>query len=524
MQYAARWAAERGMLLDEALTMRDEGLSAYHQQHIKTGALGIFLAAVGAGKIRPGSVLIVEGLDRLSRAEPLQAQAQLAQIINAGITVVTASDGREYTRDGLRTNPMDLVYSLLVMIRAHEESETKSKRVTASIRRLCEQWTAGTYRGPVRNGKDPKWLRPDGTGWAIDEARAALVLEGIALYRAGHGPVRIARRLAETRATPDGQTLAPQHLYKLVRQRCLYGCKELQVDGETHLLDDYYPALMTRDEWEDLQILADDRGRRRVRGELPHIITGAAITRCGYCNTPMAGQHLTRKPRLPDGRIRDCYRRLQCGGKVRGNPCPVPGSCSVAPIERALMRYCSDQMLLSELLRAPDTTPSHRAELAEARSQADTLQRQMDRLTAALASDDDQPAPASILRRVRELETQHTAALHRITAAERTLHAAAAAQARTHDQAARWAALAGAVEAQDYDARQMARQMVADTFSGIQVWHRGMTGDHPREVVIVLQAHGGQPRALTIDRLTGELIKGLQGREPPAPSSGAAPS
>lgn len=40
-----------------------------------------------------GSVLIVQGLDRLSRAEPRQAQAQLAQIVNAG---VTASNGREY--------------------------------------------------------------------------------------------------------------------------------------------------------------------------------------------------------------------------------------------------------------------------------------------------------------------------------------------------------------------------------------------------------------------------------------------
>ncbi|MFD1691589.1 hypothetical protein ACFSHR_08620 [Azotobacter chroococcum] len=52
-------------------------------------------------------MLIVEGLDRLSRAEPLQAQAQLAQIINAGITVVTASDGREYNREGLKAQPMD---------------------------------------------------------------------------------------------------------------------------------------------------------------------------------------------------------------------------------------------------------------------------------------------------------------------------------------------------------------------------------------------------------------------------------
>lgn len=140
LQYAQRWAEANGLVLDESLSLRDEGLSAYHQCHVKQGALGVFLRAVEDGRINDGSVLIVEGLDRLSRAEPIQAQAQLAQIINAGITVVTASDGREYNRAGLKAQPMDLVYSLLVMIRAHEESDTKSKRVKAAIRRQCEGW------------------------------------------------------------------------------------------------------------------------------------------------------------------------------------------------------------------------------------------------------------------------------------------------------------------------------------------------------------------------------------------------
>lgn len=145
MEYAARWAAERGFELDASLSLRDEGLSAFHQRHVKQGALGVFLRAVEDGRIAAGSVLVVEGLDRLSRAEPIQAQAQLAQIVNAGITVVTASDGREYNRARLKAQPMDLVYSLLVMIRAHEESDTKSKRVKAAIRRQCEGWIAGAH-------------------------------------------------------------------------------------------------------------------------------------------------------------------------------------------------------------------------------------------------------------------------------------------------------------------------------------------------------------------------------------------
>ncbi|WP_315856732.1 recombinase family protein [Burkholderia ambifaria] len=84
LEYAARWAADHGMELDASLSLRDEGLSAYHQRHVRQGALGVFLRAAEDGQVPTGSVLIVEGLDRLSRAEPLQAQAQLAQIVNAG--------------------------------------------------------------------------------------------------------------------------------------------------------------------------------------------------------------------------------------------------------------------------------------------------------------------------------------------------------------------------------------------------------------------------------------------------------
>lgn len=113
-EYAASYAADNNLELDHSLSMRDEGLSAYHQQHIKQGALGVFLRAVDNGLVPEGSTLIIEALDRLSRAEPIVSQALLSQIINSGITVVTASDGKRYDRQSLKANPMDLVYSFYV--------------------------------------------------------------------------------------------------------------------------------------------------------------------------------------------------------------------------------------------------------------------------------------------------------------------------------------------------------------------------------------------------------------------------
>src|SRR5450830_1100967 len=73
--YAERWASENGLALDTDLSMRDEGLSAYHQRHVKTGALCVLLPTIDSGALEHVSMLVVAGLDRLSRAEPIQAHS-----------------------------------------------------------------------------------------------------------------------------------------------------------------------------------------------------------------------------------------------------------------------------------------------------------------------------------------------------------------------------------------------------------------------------------------------------------------
>ncbi|MCA8438812.1 hypothetical protein [Burkholderia multivorans] len=110
-------------------------------------------------------------MDRFTCTGPLQAQ--LAQIVNGGIIV---GDGREYNRECLKAQSMDLVYSLLVMIRAREESDTKSKRVKAAIRRQRQGSIAGTWRAPIRVGKNPQWVREyESGGFEPPDDRAAAV-------------------------------------------------------------------------------------------------------------------------------------------------------------------------------------------------------------------------------------------------------------------------------------------------------------------------------------------------------------
>lgn len=492
------------MDLDASLSLRDEGLSAYHQRHVRQGALGVFLRTVEDGQVPVGSVLIVEGLDRLSRAEPLQAQAQLAQIVNAGITVVTASDDREYNRERLKAQPMDLVYSLLVMIRAHEESDTKSKRVKAAIRRQCQGWIAGTWRAPIRVGKDPHWVREvDGGGFELIPERAEAVHHVIAMFRQGHGAVRIVRDLTERglQITESGRTQS-SNLYRLLANRMLLGEKSVELDGEVFRLEGYYPAMLTPAEFADLRYLAEQRGRRKGKGEIPGVVTGLGITYCGYCGAAVVAQNLMGRRRMPDGRPAPGHRRLHCVTYSKGAGCKVSGSCSVVPVERALMLYCSDQINLTRLLQGDSGTAAVSAQLASARQRVTDLEAQVRRVTDALLFDDGE-APAAVLRRVRELESQLASARRDVDSFEHHLTAVASNVAPAAADA--WRELVHGVEHLDYDSRMLARQLVADTFSRIVIYQSGFRPDVDKESIgLLLVAKRGLTRVLHVDRKSGQ--------------------
>src|SRR5690606_26294712 len=124
---AEEWCAKRGIVLDD--TLRDLGVSAFRGANRDIGALRSFLDEVKRGKVVRGSFLIVESLDRLSREAVLDAAARLFDLILAGVTVVTLSDGQEYSADRLRNDWTPLIVSIAIMARAHEESRIKGERV-----------------------------------------------------------------------------------------------------------------------------------------------------------------------------------------------------------------------------------------------------------------------------------------------------------------------------------------------------------------------------------------------------------
>jgi DNA invertase Pin-like site-specific DNA recombinase len=181
--------------LDESF--RDEGISAFKGKHRAAGALKRFVDRVESGEVASGAVLLVESLDRLSREEVLDALEFFLRLMRLGLTVVTIGDGeRVYSRESLRGDHSQLMMSLFVMARAHEESATKSDRVgrawAVKRERARETKQAMTARCPA-------WIRLVGgpkTGrFELIEDRAAVVRDVFAKTIAGVGRRTIARGL-----------------------------------------------------------------------------------------------------------------------------------------------------------------------------------------------------------------------------------------------------------------------------------------------------------------------------------------
>lgn len=328
VQLAEEYARKHGLSLDDTTKLTDRGLSAYKGEHRAKGALGEFLRLVEAGQVPPGSVLIVENLDRLSREHVLDAFDQFRAIIRAGIRLVTLQDSMEYDRESIEQNWTQLIVSIAVMARAHGESEAKSKRLKAA----WEQKRNNSDKKLTRIA--PAWLKlsKDRTEF-IPIPEAARVIELIYRKRLeGKGAGRIE---TELNADPDlwrPPTKGPKktggwrksYIVKILRSRAVIG--EYQphkmVDGKRQPIGDpipdYFPPAISEELF--YQVQAITKANAEIRGNAGGRVAKAKnlfthIARCGLCGSPM---HFVDKGRPPKG-----APYLHCDKSRRLKECPA---------------------------------------------------------------------------------------------------------------------------------------------------------------------------------------------------------
>jgi DNA invertase Pin-like site-specific DNA recombinase len=296
-QLAQQYAAKHKLKLDTELTLNDLGVSAFRGKNARSGALGAFLKAIDADMVPEGSVLLVESLDRVTRQDPWDALPLFQQIINAGVTIVTLHDNKTYSRTEMRANPMRILESLFVMIRANEESVTKS-------RRLKSAWQNKRTRAKERplTARAPYWLQLDAgkKRFEIVTERAAIVRRMFAMTLQGIGQHRIAETLNTERVPVFGRGIHWHRSYvaKILSNRAVIGTLETHTveyeEGKKKrkpdtVIEDYYPAVVAKETFENVRVLTQEtrsplRGRH-ANGTVSNIFGGLA--RCPRCGETM---------------------------------------------------------------------------------------------------------------------------------------------------------------------------------------------------------------------------------------------
>jgi len=261
---AENYARQHGLQLDKGLNFRDLGVSAFRGKNAKEGGLRAFLDAVEHGLVPPDSYLLVESLDRLSRERILEAQALFLQIVSAGVTLVTLLDQRAYSRESLNANPIDLIISLVYMMRANEESSTKSSRLRAACAALRDDPDTRFH-----GGQCPGWLRPNSrkTGYEIIPEKAAVIQRIFREAVAGRGLQMIARNLNQEGIPLFGRGNQKGKLWQRALVRHLLYTPLVIGDYTPHRGEliggklrfmptttkpGYYPAVVSREDWQYL--------------------------------------------------------------------------------------------------------------------------------------------------------------------------------------------------------------------------------------------------------------------------------
>jgi DNA invertase Pin-like site-specific DNA recombinase len=245
-------------LLDDSLRLEDLGVSAFRSKNARVGALAEFLEAVKSGRVAAGSVLILENIDRLSRNKVGIALQLFIGILNAGITIVTATPEREYTQESIN-DVAALLEPIIYMSRAYDESRVKSSR-------LCAVWSQRTTLAAVErkphSAMGPSWIKLTPDGYRLIPERAATIRAIFKMAVEGLGAQRIVQRLVADpkRYPPFGmsQQWNRSYVHQILKNRAVIGeYQPRAVDPETgkrilrgEPIPAYYPAVISEKEFD----------------------------------------------------------------------------------------------------------------------------------------------------------------------------------------------------------------------------------------------------------------------------------
>ncbi|EII3059286.1 recombinase family protein [Vibrio diabolicus] len=327
-----------GYELDTELSIYKElGVSGFKgdQEHLKQ-----FINDCETGKVKKGSLLVVENLDRLSRQAINVAMRQFLSLLEY-VDIYTLQDKKHYSNNDGRDSEnqlLDIMTSLIIMSRAHEESLTKQKR-------LKESW-ANQRKNAHKvkmSGCYPHWLvrSDDKTEFFVKEDRAQIIKDMLDMCINGLGATQIVRTLNQNieRYPPPSQKKefwVRSTVKRLLSDRRLLGEHQLykghhakrEPVGEP--IKGYFPQIVDEKTFANVQISLKSRkiGAGKTKEDVfSNVFRG--FLRCGHCDSPVEYVNKASK------QASTLY--LTCSNAKRGGDCSHSKHYRYLPLEHMLI-------------------------------------------------------------------------------------------------------------------------------------------------------------------------------------------
>jgi DNA invertase Pin-like site-specific DNA recombinase len=260
LELTSAWAKRNKVHLDTSL-QPDRGISAFRGKNRDLGALGAFLRLVEKDVVPPGSFLVVESLDRVTREEIQPALLLVLSLLQKGVKVVQLKPVETVYDKNSDTTPIILM--LVELSRGHSESKVKSFRVS-------EAW--GKRRDAARAGKGvftrklPLWVEDRGGGLVAIPERAEVVRKIFEWSAAGTGLHAIMTRLTAEGVPAFGSSgrWSVAYVDKILADRRAVGEFQPRLRGgkpDGPPIVGYFPTVVTEEQWHRARVAA--RGRHR---------------------------------------------------------------------------------------------------------------------------------------------------------------------------------------------------------------------------------------------------------------------
>lgn len=406
---ATAFAGEQGWQVEKTIT--DEGRSAFHgTNRLEGSALHQFEFEAKNG-LHSGKVLVIENIDRLSR-QGAKAAAQLIWGLNEhGVDVATFHDEHVY-RAANNADMMDLFKVIILAQQAHDESNKKSKRTSASWEKRFERMAEGTQKNPVPH--TPHWIDKVNGEMVLNEARTRLLNEIFDLYIDGVGIHRIVTLLNardEPRWTPEKSERAKNgwfysYIYRLLTKRTVLG-EYVTMDGRT-VAPNFYPQAITAEKWNRAQAaLAMRKGNQTTAKANYNRNLLQGIVLCDQCGGGAHFRHAIDKGqtyRKRSGELvtykRNDHRRLRCDRARRKHQCDNGTILDYDVVEWTVL-----EELLPRLVEKRDESSAVlnlRQRVAELARLRDADQDRLNNLVAAI----EDGGSKAIIQRISALEAQ----------------------------------------------------------------------------------------------------------------------